>query len=253
MKSLINKEERKTWGVAAGVSVVIIALVLALVRFGMKPTGETALVAPSEPAVAKVPKVGLTRLDGAEGDTVLQEEALFFDPTPLFLPTEWNVAQNTLPDNLIRGSGQIFQNYAPKLTFGETDLTLSFPPPVLVPAKPAGALAMLEPDQPFAGMGRTERKVPELAARGAVVEITAAGDGRRQSTLTVDTAGITAGSWRPLEFLVEVNAAGLVGPPVLIAQSGVEEVDGYFQNLLVKTLHVGERLAPGAYRICVGP
>lgn len=229
-----------------------VGVLVLLLRFAATPEVRP-LPSPAAPTATATPKVGLTRLDGAGGDTVLQEEATFFDPTPLFLPTEWNVAQNALPDNLIKGAGRIFQDYTPKLTFDEADLTLSFPPPVVVPAKPALALAILESDQPFAGMGRTGRQVPELAARGAVVEITAAGDGQRLPTLNVDTTEIPAGNWRPLEFLVEVNAAGLVGPPVLTAQSGVEDVDSYFQNLLVKTLRVGERLAPGAYRICIGP
>jgi hypothetical protein len=252
MKTAMHKEERRIWGVAAVVSLVVVGGLVLLFRFPavteVKPLPTTRT---SE--ASKMPMVGLTRLDGASADTLLKEEATFFDPTPLFLPTEWNVAQNALPDNLIRDSGQIFQDYAPKLTFGEADLTRAFPPAVRVPAKAADALAVLEPEQPFAGMGRIQRAIAELAGRGAVVEITAAGNGQRMPTLTVDTAGIPAGNWRPLEFLVAVDAAGLVGPPVLTAQSGVEEVDSYFQNLLAKTLRVGERLAPGAYRICVGP
>ncbi len=252
MKSLVNKGEGSIWAVAAVVAVIVVCGLLLI--FQITDKSEVKSISSNAPAQAPVaPKVGLTRLDGAGSDTVLQEEATFYDPTPLFLPTEWNVSQNALPINLIRGSGQIFQDYAPKLTFGETDLALSFPAPVLVPAKPAAALAILEPDQPFSGMGRTDFKVAELTPRGAVVEITAAKDGQRMPALSINAAGIPAGSWRPLEFLIEVNAVGLVGPPVLTAQSGVEEVDGYFQNLLAKTLRLGERLAPGAYRICIGP
>ncbi len=252
MKSKMHKEERRIWGVAVVVTLLVIGGLVLLFRFPaateVKPLpGTTTAVAP------KTPTVGLTRLDGASADTLLKEEATFFDPTPLFLPTEWNVAQNALPDSLMRDSGQIFQDYAPKLTFGEAGLALAFAPAVRVPAKPADALAVLEPQQPFAGMGRIQRTVAELTGRGAVVEITAAGSGQRMPTLTVDTAGIPVGNWRPLEFLVAVDTAGLVGPPVLTEQSGVEEVDSYFQNLLAKTLRVGERLAPGVYRICVGP
>ena len=56
-----------------------------------------------------------------------------------------------------------------------------------------------------------------------------------------------------MEFLVAVDAMGLVGPPTLTESSRVAAVDGYFQNYLVKTLHAGQRLAPGFYRICIGP
>lgn len=252
MKPSLGKGEPGIWGIAAVVAVIVGGGLLFVLQIANK--SEIKSISPDATVIeSAAPKVGLTRLDGAGADTVLQEEATFYDPTPLFLPTEWNFSQNALPANLIRSSGQIFQDYAPKLTFGEADLTLRFPAPVLVPAKPAAALAILEPDQPFSGMGRTERKVAELTPRGAVVEITAAKDGQRMPALAIDTAGIPTGNWRPLEFLIEVNPTGLVGPPVLTAQSGVEEVDGYFQNLLAKTLRVGERLAPGVYRICVGP
>ena len=62
-----------------------------------------------------------------------------------------------------------------------------------------------------------------------------------------------AGDWQPMEFLVAVDPMGLVGPPTLTESSRVAAVDGYFQNYLVKTLHAGQRLAPGFYRICIGP
>ena len=56
-----------------------------------------------------------------------------------------------------------------------------------------------------------------------------------------------------MEFLIAVDAMGLVGPPILTESSRVAAVDGYFQIYLVKTLHAGERLAPGFYRVCIGP
>jgi hypothetical protein len=50
-----------------------------------------------------------------------------------------------------------------------------------------------------------------------------------------------------------VDAAGLVAPAAITRRSGFEDVDSYFQNFLVQTLRVGERLSPGFYRISVGP
>jgi hypothetical protein len=61
------------------------------------------------------------------------------------------------------------------------------------------------------------------------------------------------GGWAPVEFVARVDAAGLVGPLVVTERSGLEEVDVFFANYLARTLRVGERLAPGFYRICVGP
>jgi hypothetical protein len=59
--------------------------------------------------------------------------------------------------------------------------------------------------------------------------------------------------WDPMEFVAAVDAAGLVGPLVPTARSGVDEIDAYFGHYLADTLRVGQRLSPGFYRIVVGP
>jgi hypothetical protein len=61
------------------------------------------------------------------------------------------------------------------------------------------------------------------------------------------------GEWQPMKFIVAVNATGLVGTLAVTQRSGVEAVDEYFQKYLVHTLRIGQRLAPGFYRISVGP
>jgi len=53
--------------------------------------------------------------------------------------------------------------------------------------------------------------------------------------------------------MAAVDPAGLVGPVVPTVRSGVSEVDDYFARYLEETLRVGQRLAPGFYRISVGP
>jgi hypothetical protein len=50
-----------------------------------------------------------------------------------------------------------------------------------------------------------------------------------------------------------IDPTGLAAPLTITTRSGVDEVDAYFQNFLARTLRVGERLAPGFYRISVGP
>jgi hypothetical protein len=56
-----------------------------------------------------------------------------------------------------------------------------------------------------------------------------------------------------MEFVATIDAAGLAAPLMVTTHSGVDEVDVYFKNFLVRTLRVGERLTPGIYRISVGP
>jgi hypothetical protein len=78
-------------------------------------------------------------------------------------------------------------------------------------------------------------------------------NGQRLLAQPLADANPPGAAWQPLEFLVAVDAMGLVGPPILTESSRVAAVDGYFQNYLVKTLHAGQRLAPGFYRVCIGP
>ena len=59
--------------------------------------------------------------------------------------------------------------------------------------------------------------------------------------------------WQPVEFLFAINAAGSVGRPMVTTSSQVPEVDAYFRDYLAKSFHLGERLAPGFYRVVVGP
>lgn len=252
MSAWDEKQRRSPWGMALVVALLVMGGLIFLIRFPSVPevTSETE----GMPAGATaLPSVGLTRLDQTAGDNVLRDEATLFDPTPLFLPTEWNVSQKELPNNLIRDSGRIFENYPAKLTFNESRLELGLPPTTVVPDKPMDALALLEPEQPFMGMGRVEREVVQLEDRMAFIAITVAGTGRTVLTQAIAAGPIPAGNWRPMEFLVAVDTAGLVGPPAIVTRSGVEQVDGFFQNLIAKTLRVGERLAPGTYQISVGP
>ena len=197
--------------------------------------------------------MGLTRLDPSAGNFLLNEEAMLFDPTPLFLPTEWNVGHNTLPDNLMRDTGHSLSDYPAQLTFDEVGVALGIRSPVEVPAKVTDVLPMLGRQQPFAGMGRTDATVAVLPERGARVEVVAVRDGAGALSLTVAVEQMPVDLWQPMGFLLAVDAAGLVGPPVPMVQASDERLGATLQEILAKTLHLGERLGPGIYRVCVGP
>lgn len=192
------------------------------------------------------PTVGM-----ASADSVLTEEADLFDRTPLFLPTRWNSAEKDLPSSDPSGG---FTGYPDKLFFNGDDLNLGLPPPIGVPRRPADALAANPPGDPFLGIGRTGYRPEPLPGRGAYVEISEAGSGARVFSRALGGARPPGdGSWQPMEFLIAVDPAGLVGPPVLTVPSGQEGVDAYFRRYLADELRVGDRLSPGFYRISVGP
>ena len=238
MKTAAGRQHR--WIYATIGALVVLVIFAALFR----GPGEARVVAfkPLPPPVGAVKLVSLKR-----------NEAALTDPTPLYLPTEWNAGQNALQANTQREPGGSFQGYPAKLAFAESELKLNFPAPVAVPARPADALASDRTGLAFLGVGQADRPVTQLIARKAFIEITDAANGQSQLAQALTGAEPPDGAWQPMEFLVAVDTAGLVGPPILTESSRVAAVDGYFQNYLVKTLHAGQRLAPGFYRVCIGP
>jgi len=198
----------------------------------------------SLPGREPVPAVGLV-------DRVVIRGTMLRDPTPLFLPTEYNSSRT---DYVPPEPGGAFGGFPPQYAFGEAELSMNLPAAIAVPATPAGALGSEPPGAPFLGFGRADLHVEPLAPRGAYVEITDAGTGRTVFGRPVMDARPPASTpWRPMEFMAAVDASGLVGPLVLTAHSDVAEVDAYFGRYLAETLRVGQRLAPGFYRISVGP
>lgn len=250
MNASMSRVERLIWASIMLGAVVVAACLLMFFRIP-EPTAKQ--VDGSEGAGGNGGiSMGLTRLDSGSSDALLNEEATLFDPTPLFLPTEWNVGRNTLPNNLISNTDRVFENYLPKFTFGEFSLNLEFPAVVQIPDSSVNILLLLAPKHTFMGFGRTDSSIQILPDRGAKVEVTSVTDGHQTSMTIPHHKGIQE-IWQPMEFLLAVDAAGLIGPPALTIRSGDEQVDVFVQDFLVKTLRLGDRLPPGVYRVCVGP
>lgn len=242
------------WVTAAGAAVLVV--VAAVLVVSLRPARKAPPVAPKPAAdrpAGESPEIKLTRLVQTGGDNLMSDEARFFDPTPLFLPTEWNADQNALPASVLNEPGRMFQDFPSRMVFQEGGVGLEFPGTVRLPARPGDVLTAAEADAPYFGMGRSDLAVPALAARGGYLEVTASDNGRSVLAEPLTGAKPPVAFWRPLEMLAAVNAAGLVGRLSFIERSGVEEVDNYFQNYLVKSLNLGQRLPPGFYRISVGP
>jgi hypothetical protein len=240
----MNRSRRAIWLVAAAAGGGVLCLAVALFRLP-----RPGVASPVPPAAGL--RLGPAR--GGAGDPLFEEEASLRDPTPLFLPTEWNSSEKEIRED--KGEAA-FAPYEPKPVFNPDKLGLNLPPVVAVPAGPAEALEQNPPGHPFLGMGREEDRVPALAPRSVFVAITVVGNGTRVFSQPV--AGLASGladfppgegAW---EFLAAVDAAGLVGPLVETVRSGTP-ADDYFVDYLTETLRVGLRLSPGFYRISVGP
>jgi hypothetical protein len=225
-----------------------LALALGLTFFRLPRPRSAAPVAP--------PVVQVTRFEAGARQSLLQNQAVFFDPTPLFLPTPWNASQRELPGTVQRKPDEIFGTFPAKLSFNEDRLVLKLGPVLALPAGPRDVLARDNRD-PFFTFGREDVPLPVLAPRAAYVEVRSTGTGEllleEELTSTAPLRIDWDSSLQPPEYMAAVDRAGLIGPPVLTTGSGSDEVDAYFRDYLARNFRVGERMPPGFYRIVIGP
>lgn len=236
----VAKGTKRRWTIAVALSLGMGGGVLTLFR---SPVHEAGRESPQ-------PKPRAVTLLG-ETDRAVNDEAVLLDPTPLFLPTKWNASQREVVSPEIGGRYQGFDT--PKFTFAETEISFGLPFPVRVPAGPGEAVASDALLAPLVGFGRPQ--MPEMTPnpRGAYFEVVRAADGKKVMAQGIPDVPLVKASWQPVEFLVNVDATGLVGPLAVVVRSGLDEVDSFFANQLARTLRIGEKLAPGFYRISVGP
>jgi hypothetical protein len=224
----------KSWALASLAGVVIIVGLAYEIRV---PEAGTPAESPPKPSVGLV-------------DPVVIRGTMLFDLTPLFLPTQFNSSRKDYQPSEPGGG---FPGFPAQHVFDDVQLDLHLPPATAVPSTPAQALVGDPPGAPFLGFGRETVELEPIAPRAAYVEILNAGTGRRVFGGAVSDAHPPAASWRPVEFIAAVDSAGLVGPPVLTLHSDAADVDAYFGRYLADTLRLGQRLAPGFYRVCIGP
>lgn len=207
-----------------------------------------------EAAAGPRPFVQLAGSGVGASDQLLREKSEYFDPTPLFFPTEWNYGQAPLRASLRQGPGQVFGSYAPKLTDSEQ---------MLKPytATPSASLENLADvlragnQTPFGGLGRVDIQIgrPRLAEREAYLEVRSVG--QHEAIIKQALAGLAIGrsDFGPMEYLATVGPGGLIGDLVQVSGSGVEEADAFFRDYLANTYRLGARLVPGRYQVWVGP
>jgi hypothetical protein len=204
------------------------------------------VAAPTKPPFIRLTGAGVTTEDQA-----LRERAELMDPTPLFFPTEWNYGQRPLSPRTLKQPGQVFTSFEPQLPLSEKGIELYGVEPAPAPEKLVDVLVQGN-EAPLAGMGQIDAQRSTLPVRSGFLEIR----GYLNSNLIIyeQLGGINPPRTdiAPVEFMVVVGNAGLIGEPVLTSGSGWDEVDNFFRNYLVKTYRLGERLYPGRYRVVVG-
>jgi hypothetical protein len=190
-----------------------------------------------------------------EGDKLLAEQAELHDPMPLFLPSGWNSrpseTQASAPG--FDPGLELARSFSGKLAYAEDSAAVEFPARTPIPARPADAVALGDPELPFLGIGRKNQTISAPPVRAAYMEVVAADTGKTVLAEPFREAKVpNASDWQPIELVVVVDRAGLVSPPAISRTSTVDSVDDFFRDYLERGLHLGERLAPGSYVVTIG-
>lgn len=228
------------------------ALMIVLAGTGWWLWSERAAAQPDRVA-PRVPEpfVQIAGSGGAAADRVLQERAEFFDPSPMFLPTARNAGQEALPQRLVVQPGQVFLDFPAKWRVAEANLPSYGSEAVTAPEGLADVMARAS-EAPFAGLGEAPSPARRVEPRVAFLEVKSI-QGSALIQSPIQDAAVPRPDFAPLEFLATVSAAGLVVQPLLVVGSGVDEVDSFFRDYLGSGFRLGDKLAPGVYRIVIGP
>jgi hypothetical protein len=210
-------------------------------------TSSVVPVAPAKP-VTNHPSIVLATTIKGTGDNALREQAEYLDPTPFFFPTKWNFA----PENITRQPGQIFDWIDAKLVFSDQSIK-SYSAESATDGANLAEIVKSGNEAPFAGMGERDTNAVPLEERGGFLEISGLRDGKTVIAQRLEKIPGIGSDFSPFEFLISVGTAGLNADPVLMSGSDREEIEVFLRTYLAKSFRVGERLAPGRYRILIGP
>lgn len=188
-----------------------------------------------------------------EQGNLLREQAYLQDSAPLFLPTRWNAASSPVVRALEQRPVDLFEPFPARLSYQESDFRLGTFAEVRQESPLESLKVFRNRTHTFFGRGRVPQ--PELSPRFALIEVRDPGDGR--VVLSAPVPGEGAPSlpnrlWRPMEFLLQVEAIGLVGQSVMLEGSGVEEVDQFLRRALRRVVSE-QMLDIGYYRVTAGP
>lgn len=185
-------------------------------------------------------------------DQVLRERAELFDPTPLFFPTDWNFGQTPVQVGLQRDSLEVFPAFEPQFVFPEQAAGLGVSTKASEMESLPEVLARGNPI-PLAGLGAVDVLGAVLEPRAAYLEVRKFAGGKALLATELKELTLPRRDFAPMECLLVVAADGVVGDLILASSSGEEEIDSFFRNYLLKAFRIGERLAPGRYRVVIGP
>lgn len=183
-------------------------------------------------------------------ESAFAERAFLYDTEPIFIPTQWTESHSSI-ENLI--DNPLFEDFPPALVeleyqkFFNIDLEFNLDDPTL--------LLNSQTINPFSGIDRNNLNVNSLQKRTAYINIKNLNTQVTQSYALQETAPhfIKEQLWSPLEFLFLVDDSGPILPPLMVASSGVEQIDHFFKSYISNPPLNVSHLGPGYYRVLISP
>mgnify|MGYP003655191735 CR=1 FL=1 len=233
--------------------------ILVLLAIGLLVAGLGLLTAPNAPRgtiLAQRPASGgvlLADLETEEANLALIGELTLKDPTPLFLPTQWNSGQVDRAMTAERSSGASFGPIGAKWVFPDEENRLVLPDGVSVPSSAISTIDQIENGIWVGELARRGGSNRALASRAGYLEVVAVDTGKtvyeRVLEAPVDGQVIEV----PVETMLAVNSSGFWLRPTVaqVAEGGAIEFDRV--NLMLRETRLETILEPGFYRILLGP
>lgn len=211
---------------------------------------------PQSPLVVTPPAtIALLPSENAGADPRLREYLALTDQRRLYRASSREVGAELTREAARRVPGDALEQFEPEMTYSTSALTPLVPTPGGAPKTPLEALRTGDRGQ-FSEFGRSDQIVRERVTASAWLTVRSMESGRlvfREPLGDPVAPALTRQDWSPAEFTVLVSPGGLVGAPVLAKSSTEEEIDRVLRVYLGRDAHLGERLAPGFYRVGISP
>ncbi|MCF3650703.1 hypothetical protein [Synoicihabitans lomoniglobus] len=231
------------------VSLLAGTLILAVVLGVRSPHVELGAVAGAPPHAP----VALADMPTEEGSDIMRAEFALQDPTPLFLPTEWNSGRVDASMTSEQSPGTSFGSIEPKFVYPTDNNRLEVPDVVKLPTSAIEILDSLDHPIAVAELARQDATVKTLPRRFAALEVQRLRDGKVVLSVEIEEGSSLPGRIVPIELLFMVERAGLVGAPTVIGVAEDTVVDLEVVSEVLKSARLGAVLGPGIYRILLGP
>jgi len=207
---------------------------------------------PNNISIGQKAFVSFYDLNGGNQNEILNDQALFFDTKPIFLPTKWNANEKQILNKVDDSS--LFQDLLPETTL--------YPYKTLSQINYPELSTLLSLDilnkkliHPFEGMNQdrpvfSSTHIPKahiIIKNFNKSDIIEAYEINHENTLLQEIF------WAPLEFLATIDESGLIMPLLISQSSGVEDIDNFFKNFVSTPLLKLTHLPIGYYKIAINP